>query len=82
MNWLNDILIDSASPVPKYLQLADAITVRVHAGRIRKNEVLPSLHNCCVELELSKKTVEKAYNTLKTRGIAGSFKGKGYYISG
>lgn len=79
-NNLEFIRINQESLKPKYLQLAEAIVKGVATGRISGNSILPSLHECCTHLEISKKTVEKAYNALKERGIVGSYRGKGYYV--
>jgi DNA-binding transcriptional regulator YhcF (GntR family) len=79
-NYLKIVKIDQDSLVPKYRQLATAIQQGVEAELIVTGDVLPSIHDFCVALDVSKNTVEKAYNKLKKEGIVASYKGKGYFI--
>lgn len=81
-NCLEIININQHSVIPKYRQLANAIISGIKSGMIVKEEILPSIHTCCVVLDMSKNSVEKAYNDLKNQGIVGSVKGKGYYVLG
>lgn len=80
-SYFKSIRINHHSIVPKYRQLADAIIIGMHKGLIQKEETLPSLHSLCVLLDVSKNTVEKAYNTLKKRGVINSCRGKGHAIA-
>jgi len=79
-NYLKIVKIDNDSAKPKYLQLVDAIIDGVVAEKITDGDLLPSIHDFCVALDVSKNTIEKAYNTLKKKGIVSSYKGKGYFI--
>jgi len=79
-NFLKIIEIKENSIVPKYKQLMDGILHGVETGLIKENEILPSIHDLCMALNLSKNTVEKAYFKLKRKGIVGSVPGKGYYL--
>jgi DNA-binding transcriptional regulator YhcF (GntR family) len=79
-NYLKIVRIDEDSVKPKYLQLADAIAQGVKEDLIINGDVLPSIHDFCVALDVSKNTIEKAYNTLKKQGIVASYRGKGYFI--
>ena len=83
-NMREDLLsivdIDHDALIPKYQQLIDGIMDGVERGDIRQNDTLPSLHEFCSRLEVSKNTVEKAYKKLKQRGIIGSIKGKCHFI--
>ncbi|MCC8423595.1 GntR family transcriptional regulator [Mucilaginibacter sp. UR6-11] len=81
-NYLKIVRIDENSVIPKYRQIADAILLGLEEGLIVKGDVLPSIHEFCVGLDVSKNSVERAYNTLKSQGVVGSIKGKGFFISG
>jgi len=59
----------------------DGIMGSVEKGEIGKDEGLPSLHEICTELNVSKSTAEKAYNKLKSKGVVRSVRGKGYFIA-
>lgn len=80
--YYKNIKINHGSIIPKYRQLADAILYGIENDMIEKERVLPSLHQLCVILDVSKNTIEKAYNTLKKAGIVQSVHGKGYIIAG
>lgn len=75
------IHIDEYSATPKYLQLTNAILTAIDAGKISKDDVLPSINELSFELEISRDTAEKGYKYLKKIGVIGSVPGKGYYIA-
>jgi len=80
-NYLKIIHIDEDSLVPKYQQLVTAILKGVESQSIVDGDVLPSIHDFCVALDVSKNTIEKAYNILKKQGVVSAYKGKGFYVS-
>src|SRR5258708_19864308 len=49
-------------------------------GKIRKNDLMPSINELSFELEISRDTAEKGYKYLKKMGVLGSVPGKGYFI--
>jgi DNA-binding GntR family transcriptional regulator len=74
------ICIDGYSATPKYLQLANSIVSAIEVGKIKKDDVLPSINELTYEYDISKETVEKGYKHLKKIGVLESVHGKGYYI--
>lgn len=72
--------IDRYSLTPKYLQLTNSILKSIKSGRIKKNDVLPSINEFSCSLETARSTIERAYNELKRRGIVKSVAGKGFFI--
>ncbi len=74
------ITLDDHSATPKYQQLANSIIDAVQAGKIRKDDVLPSINELSFEFEISRDTAEKGYRYLKHLGILGSVPGKGFFI--
>ncbi|MEJ7766784.1 MAG: substrate-binding domain-containing protein [Chitinophagaceae bacterium] len=74
------IRVDEYSATPKYLQLSHAILSAVEAGKIRKDELMPSINELSYELEISRDTAEKGYKYLKNLGVLASVPGKGYFI--
>jgi DNA-binding transcriptional regulator YhcF (GntR family) len=74
------IVLDHRSATPKYQQLANSIVSAVEAGKINKDEILPSLSDVSFDFDISRDTVERGYKLLKERGVVGSVPGKGYYI--
>lgn len=73
--------IDEYSATPKYLQLTNSILAAIEGGKIKKNDMLPSINELSYELEISRDTAEKGYKYLKKLGVLGSIPGKGYYIT-
>ena len=75
------ISIDEYSATPKYLQLGSAVIHAIEQGHLDKANLLPSINELSVKLEISRDTAEKGYKYLKNLGVINSVPGKGYYIS-
>jgi DNA-binding transcriptional regulator YhcF (GntR family) len=80
-NLLKVMKIDRNSAMPMYVQISDSIELGVKNGSFGSGYPLPSINDLCYALDMSKNTVEKAYNRLKEKGVLDSARGKGYYIS-
>lgn len=74
------IEVDEFSATPKYLQLTNAILNAISAGKIEKDDPLPSINELSYQLEISRDTAEKGYRYLKKIGVLASVPGKGYFI--
>ena len=74
------IRVDEYAATPKYLQLTNAILKAIETGKIRKNDLMPSINELSYDLEISRDTAEKGYKYLKKMGVLGSVPGKGYFI--
>src|ERR1700712_3501961 len=79
-NIFDFIHVDEYSATPKYLQLSQTIINAIETGRIRKDDLLPSINELSFELEISRDTAEKGYKYLKKIGVLSSVPGKGYFI--
>ena len=79
-NYLKIVKIDNDSLKPKYKQLAEAIVNGVETELIVNGDILPSIHDFSVALDVSKNTIEKAYNALKKQGVVCSYRGKGFFV--
>ena len=77
---IKHINVDEYSSTPKYIQLANSVLGAIEAGKIGKDQRLPSINEISFELEISRDTAEKGYRYLKKIGVLGSVPGKGYYI--
>jgi len=75
------ITIDEYAVTPKYIQLTNSIINAIEKGKIKKDYLLPSINELSFELDISRDTAEKAYKSLKKRGVLGSVPGKGYFIN-
>lgn len=78
---LDLIKIDEFSSTPKYRQLANSIIEGIQSGKIKQGDVLPSINELSFQQYISRITVEKGYNYLKSLGIVESVRGKGFFIS-
>jgi DNA-binding transcriptional regulator YhcF (GntR family) len=74
------IVFDDHSATPKYQQLANSIIEAVRIGRLKKDDVLPSINELSFDFEISRDTAEKGYKYLKKIGVLGSVPGKGFFI--
>jgi DNA-binding transcriptional regulator YhcF (GntR family) len=79
-NIFDWIRVDEYAATPKYLQLTNSILKAIENGKIRKNDLMPSINELSFELEISRDTAEKGYKYLKKMGVLGSVPGKGYFI--
>jgi DNA-binding transcriptional regulator YhcF (GntR family) len=69
------------SHVPKYLQVANAVTDAIRRGELKKGQKILSINELSEEYLVSRVTVEKAYTLLREKGTIVPVKGKGYYIN-
>lgn len=67
--------------VPKYLQVANAVTDAIRRGQLKKGQRILSINELSEEYLVSRVTVEKAYGLLREQGTIVPVKGKGYYIN-
>jgi len=74
------IYFDDFSATPKYQQLANSIIKAIEDGKLRVDDVLPSINELSFQFEICRDTAEKGYKYLKNQGIIGSVPGKGYFI--
>lgn len=81
MEILKHITIDTDSRKPKYRQIVDSVIENIANGNLKMEEKIPSINMFSEEFDLSRDTIEKAYNILKERNIITSIRGKGYYIA-
>ncbi|MCQ6960767.1 GntR family transcriptional regulator [Mucilaginibacter aquariorum] len=79
-NYLKILHLDDHSLTPYHQQLSDAIMLAVERKQIEMNDVLPSINDLSIALDVSRNIIAKAYSTLKERGVVGSVHGKGHFI--
>lgn len=81
MNLLKSLVFTKDHIVPLYLQIADVLVLNISKGNIKMDEKLPSINAFSKEYNISRDTVEKAYNVLKEKKIIIGRKGKGIYVN-
>lgn len=80
MNELT-ISLDSYSRIPLYEQIYEYIKTDIQSGRIPYGEKLPSTRSLSKHLEVSRSTVELAYEQLLSEGYIESVPYKGYFVA-
>lgn len=73
--------IDPQSNTMKYLQLVDSVVNAINEKSLNEGDMLPSVNDMVKSASLSRDTVFKAYNELKTRGIIESVPNRGYFVT-
>jgi DNA-binding transcriptional regulator YhcF (GntR family) len=81
METFKYIEIDESSRMPKYKQIVDSVIYNVSIGRLSMDQKIPSINMLSEGFNLSRDTVEKAYNILKERNVISPILGKGYYVT-
>lgn len=74
-----DLIFDGDGPL--YLQVARALRVAIHSGRLPNGARLPSSRELCADLGLSRTTVVAAYEHLRAEGIVSGRIGSGSYVT-
>ncbi len=80
---MNDLTIslDGASKIPLYEQIYSYIKQEIQTGRIRSGDRLPSTRVLCRYLEVSRSTVELAYEQLMSEGYVEAKACRGYFAA-
>ncbi len=68
-------------PFTKHEQLVNAITTSIESKELKRGDRLPSINKMVSEVGFARKTIVKAYEDLKGKGIVESKNFKGYYIA-
>ena len=74
------ISIQNNLGIPKYKQIILSIEKSIEAGKLVREDKLPSINKVCLAFSLSRDTVLQAYEELKKRGIIYAIPAKGYYV--
>ncbi len=81
MSLINRILkLKENHNLLKHEQLVQGVMEAIDEGILQRGDQLPSINNMVSELGYARKTIVKAYEELKDRGLVESKKLKGYFI--
>jgi GntR family transcriptional regulator len=72
--------IDSASPIPVYQQVKQAILIELMSGRLADGDRLPSIRELAKILKLNPNTVAKVYYNMEEEGFIQGHRGSGYQV--
>lgn len=79
-NYLKILRIDEYSITPYYAQIYNSILRAIEDKLIYKDDILPSINDLSVALDISRNTITRAYNHIKRIAVVNSVPGKGYFI--
>ncbi len=75
------VIISSNSDLPIYLQIVNQIKDEILSGKIKENEMLPSMRALAKELGISFITTKRSYEELEKQGLINTIPGKGCFVS-
>ncbi len=78
-NRINDF--KQVKPLTKHEQLVKAIINCIESKKLKRGDRLPSINKMVSEVGFARKTIVRAYEDLKGKGIVESKNFKGYYIA-
>ena len=75
-----NIILDYTSELPMYEQIEKAIKNEIIEGKLKENDILPSVRKLAKELNTSTITIKRAYLELEKAKITYSVSGIGTFI--
>src|SRR5579875_3684725 len=78
---LSALLVDDASPLPVYVQLAQQVIAAIGRGDVRRGEQLPSVRDVAATLGINPNTVNRAYAELEREGMVATKRGRGTFVA-
>ena len=78
---VKNIVVRNQSSVPKYKQIISFFISKIRSKEILPGTKIPSINEVSFDKNISRDTVEKAYNFLKKIGIIISVKGIGHFVN-
>jgi len=75
-----DFQIHPSSGVPIYRQIIDQVLALVTSGRLKPGDLLPSVRQMAVDLEVNMMTISKAYARLEVEGVLERDRGTGMRV--
>ena len=76
-----NIIINNSSFQPIYEQIVEQIKDSIVKGRLKENDMLPSVRSLSKEIRVSALTVKKAYDELEQEGFIITVHGNGSFVT-
>jgi DNA-binding transcriptional regulator YhcF (GntR family) len=73
--------VDTKAVKPKHRQIEDGIKTAIIEGRLKRNDILPTIGDVCETFGIARLTVLKAYEDLQRAGLIRAESRKGYYVT-
>lgn len=74
------IKIDHSNNIPLYKQIIQEVKMLIESKSVKPGDILPSMNQLCENLQVSKETVKKSYDILRTEGFIAAAHGKGFFV--
>ena len=75
------ISLKTDSDIPMYIQIYEYIKKEILAGRLSAPEKLPSARSLAAHLQVSRSTVDTAYEQLVAEGYVDAREKRGYFVN-
>lgn len=75
------IVIDPASPVPRYLQIVEQVRRLIALGALRAGDRLPTVRELAVQVRVNRNTAARAIRELESAGLVRTRVGQGTFVS-
>ena len=75
------IALSTDNPDPMYRQVTDQIRDAIAAGDLQPAEMLPSIRELALALEVSVITIKRAYQDLEAEGLIRTRRGMGSFVT-
>ena len=76
-----NLKVSLKSNIPIYEQIYDQIAAQILNGKLKPDEILPSIRNVASELSISVITVKNAWEQLAANGFIYTVAGKGCFVA-
>jgi len=76
------IRINKQDNTPLYRQICQQVRQLIRDGQLQPGQLLPSLNQLAIMLDISRETTKKAYNQLLREGLLIAQQGKGIFVAG
>ncbi len=76
-----NIIINNLSMQPIYDQIVSQIKAHIMQGKLKEEDMLPSVRGLAKDLRVSALTVKKAYDALEEQGFIVTVHGKGSFVA-
>lgn len=76
-----NIIINNLSMQPIYDQIGSQIKAAIMQGKLKEEDMLPSVRGLAKDLRVSALTVKKAYDALEEQGFIVTVHGKGSFVA-
>ena len=74
------IIVSNRSGVPIYEQIKEQVKEAIFSGKLKEDELLPSIRQLARNLKISVITTTRAYSDLEQEGFVVQMQGKGCYV--